>query len=198
MLPLIPVSGIFFIGAVAETNRAPFDLAEAESELVSGFMTEHSSVIFVFFFLAEYASLVVICIVITLLFLGGYNLNTTFFIYINQLAFDTVISTFTILFYINLYFTVVYINIFTTIGNALFMLIDVNNNGFVFSILIEFVVSNYYSYFDTLADFSAEYFSYHYLIEQKIVSLFTGLDRENFISSLVIAFKTFIIIFAFI
>src|SRR5450432_3350200 len=63
---------IFFIGSVAETNRAPFDLAEAESELVSGFMTEHAAVIFVFFFLAEYASIVLICILTTILFLGGY------------------------------------------------------------------------------------------------------------------------------
>ena len=63
---------IFFIGSIAETNRAPFDLAEAESELVSGFMTEHSAVIFVFFFLAEYASIVLICILSSLLFIGGY------------------------------------------------------------------------------------------------------------------------------
>jgi len=63
---------IFFIGSVAETNRAPFDLAEAESELVSGFMTEHAAVIFVFFFLAEYASIVLMCIFTSILFLGGY------------------------------------------------------------------------------------------------------------------------------
>ena len=71
-LPLLPVSLIFFIGCIAETNRAPFDLAEAESELVSGFMTEHSAVIFVFFFLAEYASIVLMCIFTSILFLGGY------------------------------------------------------------------------------------------------------------------------------
>lgn len=71
-IPLLPVFIIFFIGCIAETNRAPFDLAEAESELVSGFMTEHSAVIFVFFFLAEYASIVLICIFTSILFLGGY------------------------------------------------------------------------------------------------------------------------------
>jgi NADH-ubiquinone oxidoreductase chain 1 len=68
----LPIFLIFFIGSVAETNRAPFDLAEAESELVSGFMTEHSAVVFVFFFLAEYASIVLICILTSILFLGGY------------------------------------------------------------------------------------------------------------------------------
>jgi NADH-ubiquinone oxidoreductase chain 1 len=72
ILPLLPIFIIFFIGCIAETNRAPFDLAEAESELVSGFMTEHSAVIFVFFFLAEYASIVLICIFTSILFLGGY------------------------------------------------------------------------------------------------------------------------------
>jgi NADH-ubiquinone oxidoreductase chain 1 len=68
------MSIIFFIAAVAETNRAPFDLAEAESELVSGFMTEHSAGIFVFFFLAEYASIILMCILISIVFLGGYEI----------------------------------------------------------------------------------------------------------------------------
>ena len=76
-LPLLPIFVIFFIGSVAETNRAPFDLAEAESELVSGFMTEHAAVIFVFFFLAEYASILLICILTSILFMGGYLLNPT-------------------------------------------------------------------------------------------------------------------------
>jgi len=75
IVPLFPIFIIFFIGSIAETNRAPFDLAEAESELVSGFMTEHAAVIFVFFFLAEYASIVLICILSSILFLGGYLYN---------------------------------------------------------------------------------------------------------------------------
>lgn len=82
IMPLLPVFIIFFIGSVAETNRAPFDLAEAESELVSGFMTEHAAVIFVFFFLAEYGSIVLICILNTMLFLGGYLIDYTFLFYI--------------------------------------------------------------------------------------------------------------------
>ena len=84
VVPLFPVFIIFFIGSVAETNRAPFDLAEAESELVSGFMTEHSAVIFVFFFLAEYASIVLICTLTSILFLGGYLFNVIPLIYLLQ------------------------------------------------------------------------------------------------------------------
>jgi NADH-ubiquinone oxidoreductase chain 1 len=80
IFPLLPIFIIFFIGSIAETNRAPFDLAEAESELVSGFMTEHSAVIFVFFFLAEYASIVLICILTSILFLGGYLVNISYII----------------------------------------------------------------------------------------------------------------------
>jgi len=84
IIPLFPIFIIFFIGSIAETNRAPFDLAEAESELVSGFMTEHAAVIFVFFFLAEYASIVLICILISILFIGGYLLNITPLTYLFQ------------------------------------------------------------------------------------------------------------------
>jgi NADH-ubiquinone oxidoreductase chain 1 len=82
IVPLLPVFIIFYIGSIAETNRAPFDLAEAESELVSGFMTEHAAVIFVFFFLAEYASIVLICTLTSILFLGGYLYYNFAYIYI--------------------------------------------------------------------------------------------------------------------
>ncbi len=84
IIPLFPIFVIFFIGSIAETNRAPFDLAEAESELVSGFMTEHAAVIFVFFFLAEYASIVLICVLTSILFLGGYLINLIPLIYFIQ------------------------------------------------------------------------------------------------------------------
>ena len=79
-IPMLPLFGIFFIASIAETNRAPFDLAEAESELVSGFMTEHAAGIFVFFFLAEYASIILMCILISIVLLGGYNILSLIYI----------------------------------------------------------------------------------------------------------------------
>jgi len=73
-LPLLPVFLFFFLSILAETSRTPFDLQEAESELVGGFFTEHSSVPFVFFFLSEYSSIVLFSCLTSILFLGGYNL----------------------------------------------------------------------------------------------------------------------------
>jgi hypothetical protein len=87
LFPLFPIFLVFFIACIAETNRAPFDLAEAESELVSGFMTEHAAVIFVFFFLAEYASIVLICILTSILFLGGYLINLTPLLYFYSITY---------------------------------------------------------------------------------------------------------------
>ena len=74
IVPLMPVFIFYFISVLAETSRTPFDLQEAESELVAGFFTEHSSVPFVFFFLAEYSSIVLFSCITAILFLGGYNL----------------------------------------------------------------------------------------------------------------------------
>ena len=71
-LPLFPMFIIFFISALAETNRPPFDLVEAESELVAGFMVEYSSTPYMMFMLGEYVAIVTMCSLTTILFLGGW------------------------------------------------------------------------------------------------------------------------------
>jgi NADH-quinone oxidoreductase subunit H len=71
-LGLFPMFVIFIISAMAETNRPPFDLVEAESELVAGHMVEYSSTAFLLFFLGEYVAVVLMCALTTILFLGGW------------------------------------------------------------------------------------------------------------------------------
>ncbi len=71
-LPLFPMFVIFFISALAETNRPPFDLPEAESELVAGFMVEYSSTPYLLFMMGEYVAILTMCAMTTILFMGGW------------------------------------------------------------------------------------------------------------------------------
>jgi NADH-quinone oxidoreductase subunit H len=71
-LPLFPLFLVYLISGVAETNRAPFDVAEGESEIVAGFHVEYSGMAFAVFFLAEYANMILIAALTTLMFLGGW------------------------------------------------------------------------------------------------------------------------------
>ena len=71
MIPLFPIFFMFLVSILAETNRAPFDLPEAESELVSGYNVEYASMGFALFFLAEYGSIIAMSCLTVLLFLGG-------------------------------------------------------------------------------------------------------------------------------
>nr|AMK01494.1 NADH dehydrogenase subunit 1 [Mitrocomella polydiademata] len=73
IFPLLPAAFMFFISCLAETNRAPFDLTEGESELVSGYNVEYSSMTFALFFLAEYAHIIFMSFLFALIFLGGWS-----------------------------------------------------------------------------------------------------------------------------
>ena len=73
VIPLFPMFVIFFISALAETNRPPFDLPEAEAELVAGYQTEYSGMMYAMFWLGEYANILLMCAMGSILFLGGWS-----------------------------------------------------------------------------------------------------------------------------
>ena len=72
IIPLFPMFVVFFVSTLAETNRVPFDLPEGESELVAGFMVEYSSMTYALFFMGEYANMILMSAMTTILFLGGW------------------------------------------------------------------------------------------------------------------------------
>src|SRR4051794_3270631 len=77
-LPLLPIFGVYLIAGIAETNRAPFDVVEGESEIVAGHMVEYSGMSFAMFFLAEYANIILVSVLASVMFLGGWQAPISF------------------------------------------------------------------------------------------------------------------------
>jgi NADH-quinone oxidoreductase subunit H len=88
IIPLLPLFFVYFIAGVAETNRAPFDVAEGESEIVAGFHVEYSGIAFALFFLGEYANMILISALTAILFLGGYHSFFEGWMFLEGTAFD--------------------------------------------------------------------------------------------------------------
>ena len=98
--PLLPLFLIYFISSLAETNRAPFDLPEAEAELVSGYNTEYAAVGFTLFFLGEYANMIMMSSTLTLFFLGGWLSPTSLLSFIPSCVFFGFETTIILFFFI--------------------------------------------------------------------------------------------------
>ena len=182
-VPLLPLFAIFFIASVAETNRAPFDLAEAESELVSGFMTEHAAGIFVFFFLAEYASIILMCILIAIVLLGGYDIFSLILVF-NKLMNFILLIVFAIISVLSLFIQL----IFTIFG---FMLSTLSFNMInIYAISL----ANYYN--NAIYDFFLE--DFFYLLNSIFFVFSPNILILSFIYILVLGIKSCILIFTFI
>ena len=182
-IPLLPLFAIFFIASVAETNRAPFDLAEAESELVSGFMTEHSAGIFVFFFLAEYASIILMCILIAIVLLGGYDIFSLIFFLQKFINFFLMII-FSILFFLSFLADIV-LSTFTFIIKMFSFntinLYTINLVNFYNNIIYEFILEDFF-----------------YLLNNTFISFSPNIFTLSFIYIFILGLKSCILIFTFI
>ena len=182
-IPLLPLFAIFFIASVAETNRAPFDLAEAESELVSGFMTEHSAGIFVFFFLAEYASIILMCILIAIVLLGGYDIFSLIFFLQKSINFFLMII-FSILFFLSFLADIV-LSTFTFIIKMFSFntinLYTINLVNFYNNIIYEFILEDFF-----------------YLLNNTFISFSPNIFTLSFIYIFILGLKSCILIFTFI
>jgi NADH-ubiquinone oxidoreductase chain 1 len=183
LLPLFPIFLVFFIACIAETNRAPFDLAEAESELVSGFMTEHAAVIFVFFFLAEYASIVLICILTSILFLGGYLIDITPLIYLYSIT----QNLFEVFILLMMYLIIQVLSIVQSLTDN-FITID----------LLKFASSSYASKNDILWSLQSILSNFPDTRSIHVPSIMVGNFSSGIASGIILGIKSSMMIFVFI
>jgi NADH-ubiquinone oxidoreductase chain 1 len=146
IFPLMPIALMFFIAILAETNRPPFDLPEAESELVAGFMTEHGASIFVFFFLGEYSSLILMSSFMSIFFLGGHHCPD-----LHKIILDPLIYLF---YFLERHISPFFIQIYEQFAFYNSNIITTNNNHSL--VLSEQLQNNYFTKFssrDTVFEF---------------------------------------------
>src|ERR1700724_1476385 len=199
IFPLMPIALMFFIAILAETNRPPFDLPEAESELVAGFMTEHGASIFVFFFLGEYSSLILMSSFMSLFFLGGYHCPDLYKLILYPLLFcySYIVNS---LYYVYFLFNYLCLDLFDFFRNRYFISNNIKDLESDFD--YESVISKFTDFF-TIKIPKVKDISYidSYLIQ------FSGKDTlfntislliDKMQSSYILGFKIIIVVFLFI